>query len=317
MAKILLSPIGRSPGAVTGIYYALQEQTPPVTVDAVVLVATAMDYVQQAAKIVQKTLGPERVHILPLRVQDKGAHDFKDEATVLDFIHQVNAVLAHVRRANDEVYIGISGGRSSMGALATLSAYIYGATGVYHLWVHEEIERKGDIKDLQSMLPSQRMPVLKPAPDKYRLVNLPLATFDQFWTQGWLSETLAERSEVREALLRAVTDVELRQLEVLKQKREASFEEVTERLQEIFRGTEIQEWVELGIKVSGGDDEPVTWGVEGKPYIQPDLKEQIRRELRELDTYKKAIDRLLSFVEKIATPLTIGILAARYGITLP
>ena len=316
MARILLAPIGRSPGAVTGIYYALRDQSPSVEIDAAVLVATAMEYVQQSAEIVKKTLGSERVIVLPLRVEDEGVYDFRDEATVLDFIHQVNAVLEHARRNQDEVYIGISGGRSSMGALATLSAYIYGAAGVYHLWVQRDIERQGDITTLRGMLPSKRVPILHPPADKRRLVTLPLTTFDQFWSQGWLSETLAERTEVREALLRAVTRTELRQLELLREKRAASFDEVAAGLREIFQGTEIEEWVELGIKVSGGDSEPVTRKIEDKPYIQPDLKEQIRRALNDLTTYTQAADRLLTFVEKVATPLAIGFGAAKFGIQL-
>ncbi|HHS98465.1 MAG TPA: hypothetical protein ENK08_11350 [Chloroflexi bacterium] len=317
MANILLSGIGRSPGAVTGICHALSEEEPPVKIDHVVLISTTLPQVREAGEIVRQVLSEDgiQVHIFRLRGGEVPSHDFTDRWAVLDFIHQVNAVMEHARRAGDSVYIGISGGRSSMGALLTLSAYIYGAAGIYHLWVDEEIEWKGDVTRLPS-LSSERLPILKPPADRRKLVAIPLAPFDQVWDRGRLGQILAERPQAREALLRAVTDVELQQLETLKQQREASFEEVAQRLREIFEGTEIEHWVELSIKVSGGEEEPVRWEVEAVPYLKPPLREQIRRELQDLETYKRAADRLLTFVENIAQPLVVAGLAAMLGLTL-
>jgi len=319
MANILLSPIGRSPGAVTGIYYALAEQEAAVQIDTVVLLSTAMPQVKKSARMVKQVLGSEGVNVvaLPLRAAEaKGpSHDFNDEATVLNFIQLANAVLDHGSRAGgDRVYIGISGGRSSMGALVTLSAYIYGAAGIYHLWVDEEVEKKGDIAQLLQMRPSQYMPILKPPAARRRLVSIPLAPFDALWDRGRLGQVLAERPEARKALLRAVTDVEMQQLKAVQEQREASFEKVAKRLREIFRGTEIEEAVEVAIKVAGGDEKPLEWEVTFKPYIKPSFWTQVKRDLSDWENWKAGADRLLRTVEAIGQPLAVAGLALALNI---
>ncbi len=317
MTNILLSPIGRSPGAVTGIYYALAEQEDAVQIDTVVLLSTAMPQVKEAARMVGEVLGKDKVIVLPLRsAEDKPSHDFNNEATALNFIHLANAVLDHGRRAGDAVYIGISGGRSSMGALATLSAYVYGAAGIYHLWVDEEIEEQGDITQLLNMRRSERMKILNPPADQRRLVSIPLAPFDELWDRGRLSQILAERPRAREALLRAVTDIEMQRLKALQEQREASFKEVSKRLREIFEGTEIEQAVEVAIKVAGGDEKPLEWEVAFKPYIKPPFWEQVKRDLSDWESWKAGADRLLKFVEAVATPLAVGGFAALWSIPL-
>lgn len=315
MTNILLSPIGRSPGAVTGIYYALAEQENVVQIDTVILLSTAMPQVKKAAQMVKETLGREKVIALPLRTtEDKPSHDFDDEATVLHFVHLANAVLDHGHRAGAAMYIGISGGRSSMGALATLSAYVYGAAGIYHLWVDEKIEEQGDITQLLDMRRSERIKILNPPADQRRLISIPLAPFDTLWDRGRLGEVLAQRPEARKALLRAVTDMEMQQLKALQEQREASFEVVSTRLREIFQGTEIENAVEVAIKVAGGDEKPLEWDVAFKPYIKPSFWTQVKRDLSDWESWKAGIDRLLKTVETIATPLTVAGLAALWGI---
>lgn len=316
MTNVLLSPIGRSPGAVTGIYYALAEQEDVVQIDTVVLLSTAMPQVKEAAKMVGEVLGPGKVCTLPLRAATKPSHDFNDEATALNFIHLANAVLDHGRRAGDAVYIGISGGRSSMGALATLSAYVYGAAGIYHLWVDEKIEQKGDITQLLNMRRSERIKILNPPADQRRLVSIPLAPFDTLWDRGRLGQVLAERPEAREALLRAVTDADMQQLKALQEQREASFEKISKRLREIFEGTEIEQAVEVAIKVAGGDEKPLEWEVALKPYIKPPFWTQVKRDLSDWESWKAGGNRLLKLVEAVATPLAIGGFAAVWGIPL-
>ena len=314
MRNILLSPIGKSPGAVTGIYHALAAQTPPVQIDQVILLATVMPRVQDTCEFVQEALGADKVRVLPLRAATQPSHDFNDAATVLDFIQQANAVLAHGRRAGNQIYIGISGGRSSMGALATLSAYVYGAAGIFHLWVDESIEERGSVEKLEDMLPSEYAEILKPPPDKYRLVSIPLAPFDQLWDRGRLGEFLAERQESRQALWRAVTDIEMQQLEQLKQQREASFQEAAQRLREIFAGTELQDAIEASIKIAGSDEKGLSWEVALKPYIKPAFWVQVKRNLSDWENWKAHADRLFKLVEAIATPLTIAALAVTLGI---
>ena len=314
MTNILLSPIGRSPGAVTGIYYALAEQEAAVQIDTVVLLSTAMPQVKKAAKMVKQVLGSDRVVVLPLRAAEgqEPSHDFNDEATILNFIQLANAVLDHGNRAEgNHVYIGISGGRSSMGALATLSAYVYGAAGIYHLWVDEDIEKKGDITRLLSMRREEYMTILKPPADQYRLVSIPLAPFDDLWDRGRLGQVLAERPEAREALLRAVTDVEMQQLKALKQQ-DISFKDTSKQLLGIFRHTEIERAIEAAVRIYGlhGKDvkpaDVVELAEKLRPYFPPPFWQQIKQDLNDWETWKGGADRLLKFVEAVATPLAVA-----------
>jgi hypothetical protein len=314
MTNILLSPIGRSPGAVTGIYYALAEQQDAVQIDAVVLLSTAMPQVKKAAQMVKQVLGSNKVVVLPLRAAEnrEPSHDFDDEATALNFIQLANAVLEHGNRAGDRVYIGISGGRSSMGALVTLSAYIYGAAGIYHLWVDNSIEEKGDITQLRDMRSSQYMTILKPPAGQYRLVSIPLAPFDALWDRGRLGQVLAQRPEAREPLRRAVTDIEMQQLKALQQE-EMAFAELAERVRAVFKNTEIEEAVEAAIKLADTEataKELIELAEQLTVYIKPSLWDQIKYDLSKWETWKRGGDRLLKSVEAIGQPLAVAGFAA-------
>lgn len=315
MTNILLSPIGRSPGAVTGIYYALAEQEDAVQIDTVVLLSTAMPQVKEAAKMVGEVLGQDKVVVLPLRAaENRPSHDFNDVATALNFIHLANAVLDHASRADgNQVYIGISGGRSSMGALATLSAYVYGAAGIYHLWVDEKIEEQGDITQLLNMRRSERIRILNPPTDQRRLVSIPLAPFDTLWDRGRLGQVLAQRPEARESLRRAVTDIEMQQLKALQQQKEMAFTELAERVRAVFKNTEIEEAVEAAVKLADTEataKELIELAEQLKVYIKPSLWDQIKCDLSKWETWKRGVDRLLKSVEAIGQPLAVTGFAA-------
>jgi CRISPR-associated Csx14 family protein len=322
VANILLSAIGRSPGAVTGLYYALQEQAPSVPIDTVVLMTTAMPEIRDSAKLVLKTLGKDKVHLLRLRAQNRKVYtpDFDNQDAMLDFIMQVNAVLAHARRAKNQVFLGVSGGRSSMGALLTLSAYVYGAAGVYHLWVEKWFEDHGDI------YAPEVTETLYPPKDQRRLIGLPLASFDQFWNEGQLGQVLAERPDARKALLRAVTDVEMQEfkkLQELQKQWATSFEEVSKQLLRIFKNTEMERSVEAAIQIYGLREQKdvnlakvVELAEQLKPHFPPSFWKQVKQDLSDWETWKGGADRLLKFVETVAAPLTIGGLAALWSIPL-
>jgi CRISPR-associated Csx14 family protein len=194
---------------VTGIYYALQEEG--VEIDAVALLATAMEKVRQSARIVQDELGHDRVVLLPLRTPNREAHtvDFDNEDAAVDFLRLANAVLIEARDRGDRVSLGISGGRSSMGALAALSAYVYGAEGIYHLWVHEDIEKQGDVDDLPVF---DRDRYLNPPKELRRLVRLRLETFDD----QLQPERIADFGSRHPTLARAVTDLDMDKYQKLK-----------------------------------------------------------------------------------------------------
>ena len=430
---ILLSPIGRSPGTVTGIYYALQDQK--VEIDAVALLSTASETVKRSADWVEKELGKDKVTRLSLRSpnREKYTVDFDNEDAAVDFIRQVNAVLMQARKAGDKVFLGITAGRSSMGALATLSAYVYGAAGVYHLWVDREIEKNGDIDKLD---PFKCNRYLNPPPDLRRLINLRFETFDALLEP----EKIEDFADRHPNLARAVTDVDMAQFRDLKIDYQAgemgipsnllgkirktisdcapidsdqdlralfvedtlrpwkdrlpevnsrqlrvdhlvnflwdqrdddgerilihflrtlhqrapantqcarelatllellgteipdsvpqvahpmSYEDFVKKLRRIFAGSELEPVLSRAIalaQLSGKESDAETIieiAEKLKPHFKPGLWDQVKQDLRDWDTWKAGADRLLGFVEAVATPLSVAGVAAMFGLTLP
>ncbi len=316
MTNILLSPIGRSPGAVTGIYYALAAQTEPVIIDKVVLIATGLNQVQRSAEIVQDTLGRDKVHILELHKGGMSAptpfmHDFSDEATVIKFIQHVNSVLSHAHRGDNKIYIGISGGRSSMGALATLSAYVYGAAGLYHLCVSKEIEDKGDVDNLPG-LASQRRKILEPPVEDYRLISIPLAPFDQLWDRGRLGTVLLTRPEAREALLRTYTDFELQQLDALRRQNSVSLEEMGKSLKKIFKDTNLERAMDAAVQIyclnpqkATTSQELIQMAMGLQNCFPPSIWQQILTDLGNWNSWKSgagwSVDQVKWFIDELLT----------------
>ena len=270
MAKILLSPLGRSPGAVSGLYHALDEDG--VEIDRLVVLATSDPAVQASADALYNHFYDKPDGFLLVQEISAGNDtEMVGERAVYGFIHRVNAVLYNARHSGDEVHIGIAGGRKSMSALATLSAYVYGAAAVYHFWVHEEIERCGDIYELPHdtkkrewvMHPSKFHPseFNEEGEHSHALVPIPLAPFHRLWEQEQLEELLAQHPEAREALLRDVTDreiQELQQLEIQLQEARLPLKEVKETVKGVLSGTVGQK---IAVKVSGEKGASPKWEV--------------------------------------------------------
>jgi len=331
MARILLSPLGRSPGAVSGLYHALEESG--VSVDRLIVLATSDPAVQRSADMLREHFYDKPAGFLTIQKISAGDDpEMVDERAVYGFIHRVNAVLYNARHAGDEVHIGIAGGRKSMSALATLSAYVYGAAAVYHFWVHEEIERYGDIYNLPPpgkkrewvMHPSKYQPseFNQVGEHSCRLVSIPLVPFDRVWDHERLAKVLAENPQARRALLRTITDADMQRLKALQQREESSFQEISGQLLEIFRDTEIGKAVEAAVQVyglHGKDVEPaevVELAEKLSPYFPPPFWQQIKRDLSDWETWKGGADRLLKFVEAVATSLAVGGFAALWSIPL-
>jgi hypothetical protein len=270
MAKILLSPLGRSPGAVSGLYHALDEDG--VAIDRLMVLATSDQAVQESAEALYSHFYDKPDGFLLVQEISAGNDtEMVGERAVYGFIHRVNAVLYNARIAGDEVHIGIAGGRKSMSALATLSAYVYGAAAVYHFWIHEEIERCGDIYALPNdtkkrewvMHPSKFRPAEfnEQGEHSHELVPIPLAPFHRLWDQDRLEEMLAQHPEARDALLRDVTDreiQELQQLETQLQETSLPLQQVKEMVKSTLSGTVGQK---ITVKVSGEKGAPPKWEV--------------------------------------------------------
>jgi hypothetical protein len=146
----LVSPLGRSPGAVSGVFYGLRAKG--ISVDKVITVGTSHPDIIRAAKgYLAPLFHHEEVNFRFLQMP--GQDDLRsEEHSVLSFTGRIG--LAIQNEATDEhnrVHVAVTGGRAGMGALAALAGQLYGATKLWHIWVPAEIEQKGSLEHLDSV----------------------------------------------------------------------------------------------------------------------------------------------------------------------
>lgn len=313
MAKLLLSPLGRSPGAVSGLYHRLVESGEGI--DRLIVLSTSDPAVQESAKALRRHFRNKPKDFLSLQPVSSGDDaEMVSERAVYGFIHRVNRVLYDAQHDGDEVHMGIAGGRKSMSALATLSAYVYGAAAVYHFWVHEKIEEWGDIYSEQFL--SKEQFVMHPSQFKpsdfgglgeqsCRLVPIPLAPFDRLWEKGQLPEVLTENERTRQALLRAVSEREWQELEDLCAQH-LTLDEAIQRARQVLEMTDGEWLVGAAIKLSVTEGN-VNYEVELKPYIpNPCIRTQIARKLKNIDTLAGASGKFLAYLMGVLTPILVA-----------
>jgi len=155
--KVLISPLGLSPGAVSGLYYALQREM-GIKVDKVITISTNDPKGVRSCKRVLEDLFFEQgveydSHSIPFA-------DLRWDGAVRAFCKELAATLAVVKQ--DEIYLGISAGYASMGALALLVARQNQAVDeVYHLWVGDELQQMGYIDRFGDLTPEDQERVLQ------------------------------------------------------------------------------------------------------------------------------------------------------------
>jgi len=138
---VLISPLGFAAGAVSGVYFALEEQE--IKVNQVITVGTAHSHVRNAATILEilfRRVGGVDYKPCYIDAQDLRGHE-RDASG--PFAARMGLYIDRARQAGRTVHVAVTGGRSGMGALAALAAQLYRADHLYHLWVDEEIEREG------------------------------------------------------------------------------------------------------------------------------------------------------------------------------
>ena len=154
--KVLISPLGLSPGAVSGLYYALQREM-EVKVDKVITIGTNDLKVRACQRILEDLFLEEKVVYDPRPISFP---DLRWDGAVRAFCRTMAAALAEV--AEEEIYLGISAGYASMGALALLVARQNRAVDVvYHLWVDDELQQMGHIDRFGELTPEDQERVLK------------------------------------------------------------------------------------------------------------------------------------------------------------
>ena len=166
---VLVSPLGFSPGAVSGLAFALIEENYPIS--WVITVGTAHEDVKASAQILETLFHDMDILYKPLHIPATELRQSEDSTDA--FVSHMGLALESACKDRNKVHVGVTGGRSGMGALAALATNLYGADHLWHLWVEDYIEKGGRSKNL---LPTIENQFLNPTvvPDAYELVDLPL-----------------------------------------------------------------------------------------------------------------------------------------------
>lgn len=176
--NVLISPLGRSPGAVSGVYFALKAKG--YQVEKVVTVGTSHPAVMQSSQHYLKPL------FAALGVEYHAVHlpglDLKHgNRVVMPHASMMGLEIENARAAGGDVHVAVTGGRSGMGALAALAAQFFGASYLWHLWVPAEIETEGDVEQLAGLISTEDLlnsPVLNPTlagDEAHDLISLPFS----------------------------------------------------------------------------------------------------------------------------------------------
>lgn len=141
---ILVTPIGRSPGAVTGAYLALSSRAGMgYDIDEVVTIGTGDLLVQQAQQFVDDVfkLNDERICAKHTPMNIDAAE--LDEESSFAYLEMWKKVLRGAREAQQppRVSICLTPGYAGMSGLAVLATNFYGADELLHFWIPEEITK--------------------------------------------------------------------------------------------------------------------------------------------------------------------------------
>lgn len=174
----LIASLGRSPGAVTGLYYALVQAGAPV--DYVRTISTSEFQVKRAVRAVRAELeaqGMSDYEDTPI----KGA-EIASEQDVMEFKAVFSRLLAQARASGDAVAIGITGGRTVMGALLTMVAHMEAPADsyFYQLSVPDAIEEDGRYPRFHNQPSERKAQVLRPTEffsDQCYLIEIPFSRF--------------------------------------------------------------------------------------------------------------------------------------------
>jgi hypothetical protein len=178
----LIASLGRSPGAVTGLYYALEQAGTPI--DYVRTISTSEFEVKRAVRTVREELKEQGM--LDHKDIPISAEEFAGENDVMEFKAAFSALLTEARINGDAVAIGISGGRTVMGALLTLVAQMEAPADshFYQLSVPDAIEEDGRYPKFHNQPRERKAEILRPTeffPEYCHLIEIP---FSRFYTEA-------------------------------------------------------------------------------------------------------------------------------------
>ena len=174
---ILVSPLGFSPGAVSGVAFSLrrgaknaQHETICYPVDEVITLGTNHNTVRESAGHLQEVLPPAGIHYRQEYIPQQELR--QTNGSVATFVARMGQILEQVAGEENVVHVAITGGRAGMGSLAALAASLYGASHLWHFWVDPQIELGGYLFNRPQPF-EMGYEFLNPPPEKCELVELP------------------------------------------------------------------------------------------------------------------------------------------------
>ena len=172
----LIAPLGRAPGAVTGLYHALKQSGVPI--DYVRTISTSERQVTRAVKVVKEEL--TRQGMTDYQDAAIGAEEFAREQDVIEFKAAVSQQLAEARLRGDAVAISITGGRTVMGALLTLVSQMEAPAEsvLYQFSVPDSIEEDGRMPSFDNQREERKQQILRPKeffPNQCHLIAVPFS----------------------------------------------------------------------------------------------------------------------------------------------
>lgn len=184
MAKrnVLLSSLGLSPAVVTETIDALENTG--LQIHTVVLLSTSNERIIDTyvpllhADFMDTYQG--KIELIPASIANDDIWTAQDN---LDFIKLATTFLNTYRKRGDNVYVSIAGGRKTMSAAMAIVAQLFGAKGLYHVLVPEEIERKRlDYEELR-FCPKTRREAFHPDVLLMELVSIPVVGLFPYMSQ--------------------------------------------------------------------------------------------------------------------------------------
>lgn len=177
MMHVLITPLGFSPGAVTGLALALNNNFDRC-LKHVVTVGTAHRDTKAAAAIVDNVLKEANIAYDPryIRQLELLNRTETQEDAARDYMIAIGQVMDDYRDQASHIHVGVTAGRSGMGALAALATNVYGADYLWHFWVDADIEENGRLGKIRPPYDRNNVylnPTASPDENRYDLVALP------------------------------------------------------------------------------------------------------------------------------------------------
>ncbi len=188
---VLVSPLGLSPGAVSGVYFKLAER---FNIRKVITLGTSDPNVISAAnQYLTPLFAHQGIEYEPVHIPE---HELRGgDRVVTPYVALWGLILETARQQGQHIHVSVTAGRSGMGALAALAASLYGADYLWHFWVREDIERQGALSQgiLRPSVPSRmaQNPLLNPTvePNACDIVALPFTNLRPLhpliWQYRW------------------------------------------------------------------------------------------------------------------------------------